>query len=434
MTRRVLILTYEFPPSGGGGVQRVAKFARYLRDNGWEPVVVTARAIAGRSRDESLARELEGVEVVRTPARHVSSAIARVISPVKALLKRGRGAGPAAAGATGLRPTVSNRLARHLTLDDAQLWVGPASRAAVRIGRERGVEAVIASGPPFSVTWAGVRAARSLGVPLIVDLRDAWRDNPVAWFPDAESRRRSEDLERLVLGAAAVVTATTPTIVAEAREMGGRDVRHLPNGYDAADVVPWAPSADGPLRLTFMGKMYRGHSEPDALFTALARLRALRPDLEVRFEVIGDPLEDVARAAAQAGLQDAVTFAGYLPHREAIARLASADVAVSLIADRPGATGAIGGKVFEYLGVGIPVLVVGPLAGETASLVSRAHAGWALTPSDTDGLVALLADLADRKRSGAGLGVTPDSAVVESFDRRAQAAALAGILGEVTAS
>jgi len=434
--RRVLIVTFEFPPSGGGGVQRMAKFARYLPEGGWTPVVVAAEPVVGRPRDDSLVSEVAHVQVVRTPSRHPSVAIASAIAPIKRLV---RGT-PAPVGSEGAatkppadgRVSLSARIARRITSDDAQLWVDSAVKSALAVAAETPVDAVLASGPPFTVTEAGRRIASKLGVPLVVDLRDAWRDNPVAYYPSSAARKRSVELQRRVMAAATVVTATTPAIVAEAAEMGAARVEHLPNGYDPDDLSPWAPRP-GALRLAFMGKVYRGHSDPWPLLDALGELKRRRPELEVTLEFIGERPAGVAEAATARGIGSAVSFTGYLPHHVAVRRLAGADVAVQLIADRPGAGAAIGGKVFEYLAVGIPVLVIGPAAGETAELVERVRGGVVVQPGDTDAIAAAVERYADAKATGA-LEHDPDRAAIERYDRCQVALDLARVLDSTTES
>ena len=445
MTRTVLLMTYEFPPAGGGGIQRGAKFARYLPDFGWTPVVVTSAPIKGRTTDESLLEGLQGLTVARLRPRRVSAMAARALAPAKRARGRGRGrsaggpggSGPGGSGPGGgvaaVRPSTppaSARFARLISMDDAAWWAFSAARTGLALGREHGVQAVIASGPPFSVTVAGTRVARGLGVPLIVDLRDAWRDNPTAWYPTDRARRRAVVSERRVLAAADVVLAVTGVIAAEAGELGARDVRLLPNGYDASDVVPWRPDAGGPLRLAFMGTVYRNHSEPWDLFEALGRLHRTRPDLDVRLEIIGNAPADVRAAAVERGVADKVDFAGYLPHRQALARVAAADVAVVLIADRPGAKAAMTGKLYEYLATGLPTLVLGPADGEAARLVGELSAGWVVAPHDVPAIADRLAALAAAK-AGGSLGDRDARAGVARYERRALTAELAAILDDV---
>jgi glycosyltransferase involved in cell wall biosynthesis len=382
--------------------------------------------------DASLAETVRDVEVIRTPARHVSGTIARLVSPLKRLRGGGSapGAAPLATAAARPAPPLSTRLARMLTMDDASLWAGPAVRAAVRAGRVAGVDAVVASGPPYSVTVAGMRTARTLGVPFVADMRDLWRDNPAAVHPSAASRRSAEAAEREVLGAARAVTAVAPPIADEAQEMGARNVRLLPNGYDPADLPARAPDPSAPLRLAFMGKVYRAHSDPAPLFEAL---RGVPGEAAVTLDMIGECPEDVCAEATAPDLSSRVALRGYLPHGEALARVATADIGVVLIADLPGARASVTGKIFEYLGMGLPVLVVGPTDGKAAELVREADAGWVVAPSDVDGLVSLLERLADEKARAGTLAATPDRAVVERFDRRLQARTLARLLDEVSA-
>ena len=437
----VVLLTYEFPPSGGGGVQRCAKFARYLPELGWTPVVVTSSPVPGRPYDESLLEGISGITVARLRPRRVSTLAARALAPAKHARELLRGFGgasgggaPAPSGRGNARaPSVaplSTRLARLVSMDDAAWWAPAAARAGASLGRAQGARAVVASGPPFSVTAAGSRVARELGVPLVVDLRDAWRDG-VRWYPHDCARRRSLAVERRVLAAADVVLAVTGVIAAEAEELGARDVRVLPNGYDAADIVAtWQPRAGGPLRLVFMGRIYGSHSEPWDLLAALGRLRRTRPDVEVRLEFVGSVPESVAAAAAAHGVADRVACLGYLAHAEALARVAEADVAVVLIADGPAAKASMTGKLFEYLAMGLPTLVLGPPDGEAAKLVTSLSAGWVEEPHGVEAIAARLAALAAAKADGS-LAKRTTNAAIARYERRNLTGELAAILDEL---
>jgi glycosyltransferase involved in cell wall biosynthesis len=468
MTRTVLLMTYEFPPAGGSGVQRITKFARYLPDFGWVPVVLTSAPAKGRPTDESLLADVRGVAALRLPPLRVSSAAMAALAPLKYVYRRrpgvvgrvdtdpagllpgagspGQSMGAASTGysfgsepigrqpvSSRSAPATSVRLARSVSMDDASWWAAVSAGVGVAFARRHAVQAVVATGPPFSVSCAGRRLARRLGVPLIVDMRDGWRDNPAAWYPNDRARRHAVAAERAVVAAADVVLATTAVIADEARALGGHDVRVLPNGYDAADIVPWRPSAVGPLRLAFMGRMYRNHSEPWQLLDALARLRVERPELPITLEIIGDAWSAVRHEVTRRDLDDSVTFAGYLPHRQAAERLSRADVAVAIVVDRPGARATALAKIFEYMATAIPTLALVPPDGESARLIRAAAAGWVVAPHDVEAIKARLVELAEAKRRGS-LGVSIDSAVVARYDRRALTGELAAVLDEVSDS
>lgn len=433
---KVLVITYEFPPSGGGGVQRWAKMCRYLPEAGWTPVVLAAEPVARRSRDESLLADVEGIEVHRIPHRHVASAIAASIEPLKRARRALEGSnavsGPpgATSGAAPVRPPLSNRLARLIAVpDDAAFWRGRAERAAERIVRAAQVDAVVATGPPFSALVVGARAAARTGLPLVLDMRDGWDTNPVLRMPTRAHRWLSNRLERATLSIAKTVTCTAPAIAEEAARFGARRTLVIPNGFDPADLPVHEPDPDGPLTLVFMGKVYAGHSDPGPLFTALARLKG-QGSSDVRFEIIGSWPEGLEARAAALGIDDVVRFVPYLPHREALERTAKADVGVLLIADRPGAEGSCPAKLYEYLGMGMPVLIVGPDTGMPAAVLSETKGGVVIHPSDTERIVDQLLRYAHLKRSGEPLG-RPDREAVAHYDRRRQAAMMAEVLTDV---
>jgi glycosyltransferase involved in cell wall biosynthesis len=455
--KKLLILTYEFPPDGGGGVQRLAKFARYLPDSGWEPVVVAAEHRPGRPLDPTLLQEVESVRVVRTPARQPIILVTRVLATlrrVRGVFPRRRRPRPGEAPASTNAPSpgageaprsteptppapVPGRAARITALisspDAAAFWIGPAVRAAVALGREEQVAAVLASGPPHSVLVAGARTAAALGVPLVADLRDAWRDFPGLQHPTRPHRSRALALERRVMGSAAAVTCVSQPIADEARQMGAKDVVVLPNGFDPADVPAWKPEP-GDLRITFMGQMYAVWSDPSALLDGMILAAASSPAAaRARFDVIGPEVPFAVKAVAARGLQDRVTFLGYRPHAEALRLLASADVGVMLVRDMPGARAVYTGKLFEYLGMGIPILLVGPDDGVAAALVREAGGSLRVVAyGDPDGCARALVELAEAKARGVR-PPAPDPEVLRRFDRREQASVLATILDRVTA-
>ncbi len=443
--RNVLVVAYEFPPTGGGGVQRVAKFCRYLPDSGWRPAVVCAEPARGRPVDPSLAAEVATVRVVRTPARHLAAGISSIAERLR--LTHGRDPAAADAGPTPSgRATATtaaragtqsraHRIAAWVAVPDfAAYWVGPAVEAGVRLGTEIEAEAVIASGPPFSSLVAGARVAARLGVPFVADFRDAWRDNPGASHPTAWHRQRSLALERATVSAAAAVTCVSEPICAEVTELGGRRVTLLPNGFDPADLMPWTPDPAGPPRIAFMGWVYPAHSDPRPLFQAMA-LAAERSEAasDLTLDMIGPAQTFAIEAVERLGLGGRVAFHGYRPHAEALAMLSRADAGVVLIRDVPQSAGSYTGKIFEYLGMGLPILLAGPPDGVAAALVREANAGWVAPHGDPEAIAGILVRLAEDKRHA----VAPpqrDLDVVARFRRPSQAAALAALLEDVTAA
>lgn len=422
----VLLLTYEYPPTAGPGVQRIASFVARFLERGWRVTVVCAEHIDGRPLDASPLPALAGARVIALPPRSVAATVARLLAPLKRSRSSAETPGPApaaprVAGVTARAP-LSTRVSRWLAVpDDAAFWVPAATRAALAVTASERVDVVVASGPPHAALVAGARCARRAGLPFVADVRDPWRDNAGLRWPTAAHERRSAALERETLAAAAAVAVVSEAIGREVREMGATGaVEVVPNGYDADTLPELAPDPGAPLSLAFMGRFY-ALTDPEHFLRALAlALSRGGAASRARLTVVGPENQRALALVAELGLEAHVRFLGYLAHAEALAEVARADAGVVLIADAPGTEAIYTGKLFEYLGMGLLVLVMGPSAGAAATLVREARAGFTVGSSDIEATADLIEELASRKASGA-LALSPDTELVASFARPALA-------------
>ncbi|MDO9557593.1 MAG: glycosyltransferase family 4 protein [Coriobacteriia bacterium] len=429
----MLVIAYEYPPSAGGGVQRVTKLVRYLPANGWNPYVITATPVRGRPRDESLLGEVGGVPVLRRPNLSVAAAIAAAIRPVKALMALcHRSAAPSSrstpSSATGA--PLSSRLMRLLFLDTAWLWSLGVPRTAARLHRRVGFDAVIASGPPHSALVAGEKVARRLRIPFVADVRDPWRTNPGYRWPTSPRRdARSMALATTVFESADQIVTVSQPITEEVRSLGGKNVVTVPNGFDPLDLPRWNPQP-GPLRIAFMGRFY-GSTDPTTFFDGVARVvhwDDAAADLVI--DVLGQMTDFVRDAIQSRGLDAHIVYHGFLSHAEALEIVSHADAGLVALADIPGAEANYTGKLFEYLGIGLPVLLVGPSDGAAASLVREAHAGFAVPYADVEEVANTLERMAAEKIGGTREHA-PIADVVARYDRRKQVAEIARLLDAV---
>lgn len=438
--RTVLVLTYEYPPSAGGGVQRVAKLTRYLPEHGFDPVVLAAEPVSGRPQDEELAAEVADVPETRLPARNVSAGFARLLAGPKRLAGSGvasgahadvaaseAATGARARGRAGSRIPLSTRLSRWVEFDDASRW----SNAAVRVGadlvRTHDCAAVVASGPPFSTLAAGAWIANTTGVPFVADMRDPWLENASAYWPTRWHRRRAQRVAVSVLGSAAAVVAVSEPIAEEAATYGARTLRVIPNGFDGEDMVPREVDPSAPLRLAFMGTFYAA-TDPTDLLTAFAEAAERNAEArDAQLDIVGPERASVRATVERLGISDRVRFLGYLSHSDALRVIAAADAGIVLVSDVPGSQAVYTAKLFEYLGMRMPVLAMVPEDGAAASLVRRARAGWVVPTGDVEEAVATIARMASAK-SGGGLDVDMDDEVVRGLERREQAGEFAAVL------
>lgn len=311
--------------------------------------------------------------------------------------------------------------------DTAALWAARVPAAAVRLSREVTIDAVIASGPPHSALVAGAITAKRLGVPFVADVRDPWLEGPAyRWPDDPRKDARSIRLHADVMQAAAVVLAVSDPIAAESLGAGASSAVTIANGFDPSDLPTWAPQA-GPLRVAFMGRFY-DTTDPGPFLDGVAeavRRGGAASDLVI--EIVGPPSALARDAVAARGLESRVVEHGFRAHADALAIVATADLGLVTITDRPGAEAIYTGKLFEYMGMGLPVLLVGPTNGVAARLLAESRAGLSIAPADTCAIADALERIASQKQAGT-LAWSPDATVVSRYDRRAQAAHVARLL------
>ncbi|MEM1114915.1 MAG: glycosyltransferase family 4 protein [Bacteroidota bacterium] len=431
--RRVLVVTYYFPPAGGSGVQRMLKTVRYFRDAGYEPVVLTVEAGAYPSLDASLAADVpEGVEVIRTKAPDPFALYGRLT---------GRAKEDAVVVGSVESDSLVARLAlwarANVFLPDARVgWVPFALRAArSRLGaaarQGEPFAAVLTSGPPHSVHLVGLGLRRT-GVPWIADFRDPWTtinfydQLPMTRLARALDRR----LERKVLREAEAVLTVSPACARQIEGSGslpGGTVRVVHNGADEADLNPEAEVRQDAFVLGHVGSMYASRN-PTALWAALGRLHAegAIPRLVVRLIGRVDPA-NVADARAT-GV--AVETEPYVPHDQAVREMAEAALLLLSIEAYDGDRGVLTGKLYEYLASGRPVLGLGPLDGDAAALLAETGGGPMHARDDVDGIAAAVLRHYEAWAAGAPEAGAPWAAVAP-YTRRAQTLEIGRLIGRL---
>ena len=430
--RRVLLVSYHFPPGGGTSVQRALKFAKYLPLYGYVPTVLTldpATAAYG-AMDPALLKQLpEAVSIERTRSWDPLAMYARLQGLKKeevsglGFVREGR-----RSGVGGLARWVRG----NIFLPDARVgWVPFAIAAARRLLRARPFAAVITTGPPQSAHLVGSYLKTRLGIPWIADLRDLWTDDHHnarlhQWLPARFINRR---LERHVLTRADAVVTISEALGAKLRSKARiRRYQTIPNGFDPADVPQRSrPSAD---RARFVVG-YIGSFTEDRNSAAFAKVMGeLAGEVEVR--LVGLVADSVMEEFQRAGAGDALVAVGHVPHSEAMRHMAAADLLLLVVSrHRDGLNkGFIGGKLLEYLSTGTSVLGIGPPDGDAADILRRTGGGALFDYDDEDGIRAFVAGHIQRWRANEPAPPL-NKDVLRAFDRRVLTGKLAAIIDEI---
>lgn len=363
--RKVLIVAYYFPPMGLSGVQRTVKFAKFLPKYGWRPTVLTVEPAGYYAFDETLLKEVEeaGVRIIRTRSYDVNRLFKR-----RGIVKM---------PSEGVRK-VLQFFGDLLFIPDTKIgWKSTAIKAATELLNRERFDVIFATAPPQTDFLVGTALKKKLGIPLVIDYRDAWLDYPFKYFPTPLHRFLHKRMERTVLRAADRVIVThrrvKENILRRHQFVGYNEVTIISQGYDPDDFPPASGERQTrPLRMKIAhaGTFYADRN-PMVFLRAMARVLQANPKMRGRVEVnfIGNIREEDRQTAKRLDLQTVVNFLGYLPHKECVKVLAESEV-LWFVIDNDYQTP---GKLYEYFGARKPI-IASVVEGYTRQLVDESGA------------------------------------------------------------
>jgi glycosyltransferase involved in cell wall biosynthesis len=426
MQKRVLIITYYWPPSGGSGVQRWLKFAKYLPEAGWEPVIFTPENPDFDLQDETLLKEISpDLEVIRFPIWEPYQLFAKVKKQGKShpgrILEQPK---------KGFLEKIAIWLRANLLVPDPRVfWVKPSVHFLSQLLKEGQFQAIITTGPPHSLHLIGQQLKQKHGVPWLADFRDPWSQweflDTLPMLPFI--RRRHEVLEQQVLQLADVVVTISPTFQRDLEKLSGRKIDLITNGYDPADIpqdfTPRLKAANR-LHLVYTGII-------DAIRNPLPLMQALKAEFEtageeVSWTFVGKVSEQVQQQVqADPWLQSHIHFSGYVPHHEVFDFYSKADALVLILTDTKNAKGNIPGKLFEYLATGLRVLALGDPRGDSSEILTKAGAGAVLSHADQSAMRLALRTVYQTEGNSQAIGS------LEAFSRKTGSKQVAELLDKV---
>lgn len=426
--KRVLIITYYWPPSGGSGVQRWVKFAKYLPQEGWQPVVYTPENPELTTVDESLEAEIPpSVEVLRTPIREPYDLYRKLMGKKAS----GKEVTPISSGKKGLKQRIMLWIRANLFVPDPRIsWVRPSVRYLKAYLKEHPADLMITTGPPQSMHLIGLKLHRETGLPWVADFRDPWsRHYSLPFLPLTQrSLRKIRRMEQEVLDEASAVLTVTPFVQKEYAAQTRTPVAMITNGYDeedfAADVTP-----DGYFNLTQTGYL-AADGNPAVLWKVLGEMAgkdaAFREQLRICLAGLVD--KAVYDAIDLEGLRPNLVDLGYCSHRTAIREQQAASVLLLPLRNAPEMRNILPGKVFEYMAAHRPVLGFGQPDGVQAQLLKETGAGITCDWEDEAGVRAFVQKAWAQHLAG---GVPAPRGDVSSYSRRSLTRELAELLDKI---
>jgi hypothetical protein len=429
--KKVLIITYHWPPSGGITVLRCLKFVKYLREFGWEPIVFTADNAAYQFLDFGNEKDIpEGIEIHKVP----------IFEPINAFKKiSGRKKNVPLQNITSnsaKKKTVVDKFAMWLRgnffIPDARYrWIKPSVKYLNNYLQTHTVDAILTDGPPHTNTVIGMRIAQKFALPWLADFQDPWTqvDYYSKLYIGKRADKKHRALEQEVFQTANKITIASPTWKKELEAIGANNVSVIYYGFDEPDFMQYSPEPTPQFNI-FHGGLLGEDRNPISFANALSDLFLIYPELKntVRIRLAGEVDLSVKLTLEKTGLAEITDYLGMISRVDVLKEYASASLLLLPINKAENAKGRVPGKLFEMLRSQRPILVFGPEDGDVKAIVEGKNRGKSFDYDDTRSIYqflenALVHQLMDNFSANAS---------VSEFSNREITAKIAALLNEIT--
>lgn len=389
--KKVLIITYYWPPSGGAGVQRWLKFAKYLPEFGWQPVILTVdpEYASYPQCDESLLTEVGPDCLVYTTKSFELYNFYKLISGKKEVPYGGF----ANESKEGLFQKISKFLRGNFLLPDPRKgWNQYALKKAAELISEFKIDTVVTTSPPHSTQLIGLKLKQKFNIRWIADLRDPWTD--IYYYNQFNhtslARRIDINYERKVVENADIlitVSEDVKRIFAEKSELPiAAKTVVIPNGFDEDDFRITNVPTETQKIITYTGTISESY-DVDSLLESLCLLSEdSKSQLLIRF--VGKVPSSVETKFRSAGLE--IELVGYVDHSKSIEYLFRSDLLLLVIPKVINNKGILTGKFFEYLASQKPILAIGPTDGDLAKIIQETQCGKLFDYEDSKGMLQFI--------------------------------------------
>ena len=373
--KKVLIITYYWPPAGGPGVQRWLKFVKYLPKYGIQPIVYIPDNPTYPIIDNDLLKEVSDSAVILRSKIFEPYQLASFFSKNKTKKI-----------SSGIIPNTKKQsvldkiflwIRGNLFIPDARVfWVKPSVSYLEKYIVENNIETIITSGPPHSLHLIGLDLKKRLDVKWFADFRDPW--TTIGYHKSLRLSNNAavkhKQLEQEVMQTADEIIVTSKTTRTEFQAITDKPITVITNGYDTASVP--AQQLDTKFTLAHIGS-FLSERNPQILWTALQELLIEIPSFKTNLEIklIGAISQEVLTSITEYALDSYLNNLGYVSHSEAIGHQKKSQVLLLIEIDSDDTRSIIPGKLFEYMVSGRPIIAIGPKNSDFAEIITETNSG-----------------------------------------------------------
>ena len=442
-SKKVLIVTYYWPPAGGPGVQRWLKFAKYLPELGWEPIIYTPENPSYPLVDETLIKEVpKNVTIVKTNIWEPYQ-IAEKFSKSNKKFKGGQ-------FDVGKNQSFVSKLSifirgNFFIPDARKFWVKPSIKFLKEYLTENHIDTIVTTGPPHSLHLIGLGLKKKLpNLKWIADFRDPWTE--ISYYKHlkltSSSDKKHRQLEKSVFENADLTLATSYTD-AENFKKNGANAFCVTNGFDVSESLSVGeleslnetpkPSNSKTLKpkftLSYVGVLEQLRN-PENLWNAIYFLLNNNQDFADDFELkfVGRIDEIILQQLKHLGIDHIVNNLGYLAHDESVNEMENSDLLLITNFPNESSKGIIPGKLFEYLATGKQIISFGPKDADVETILDKTKAGKHFDYSENLEISDFILSLYKDWKSGKSIH---NSANINEFSRKELTQKLAHLLTDL---
>ena len=383
--KKVLIISYYWPPAGGSGVQRWLKFTKYLPKYSWQPIIYTPENPYFEVKDQALLNDIPAeAKIWKSPIWEPYALKDKLF---------GKGSESQSAGVITNKKSLKNKVLNwvrgNVFIPDPKIyWVKPSVKVLLKKILEEDIHHIITTGPPHSMHLIGLGLKKAMpNLKWIADFRDPWSELDLLneFQLNNSSMKKHKDLEREVLQTADVTLTVSETWVKDLKRLGGNRVELITNGYDADDFE-LKPKTNDKFIIGHYGLLNHLRN-PKYLWKSLANLCVNNKafDLKLEIHLSGNiDIEVIAEIESYPCLKGKVKQLGYLSHAQVLEQYNQVDVLLLLLFNSKSGIGNYPGKIFEYFAAKKTILAFGPIISDAERLIKNTNRGKYFSYDDTN--------------------------------------------------
>jgi len=431
--KKVLIITYYWPPSGGAGVQRALKFVKYLPEFNIRPIVLTVDETRASYPvlDVSLLNDIpKDIRVIKTHS----------FEPLKILSKVASKKAIPYGGFSGQnKEKLSQRLLRFIRgnffIPDARVgWVNYAYKEACRIIESEQIDTILISSPPHSSQLIGLKLKKKYPkLHWIADLRDPWTD--IYYYKEMMhtyiAKEKDALYERNVLDQADAILMVSDDIkrsfIAKSSDKNENKFHVIPNGFDNDDFSVETTIEEDKFLITYVGTIADVY-KPQVFFEAMKTLIDKYPDDKIIIRFVGSISPAISVVVEKLNIKDHCEFISHVSHDEAIKYMMGSSALLLVIPEVENNKGILTGKLFEYLNTRKQIIGLGPVDGDASAIIAECNAGKMFERNNREGIESFIESMFLNWKNKMLLPNT--SPKINNYSRKNQAKVLAGIIND----